>query len=117
MTQIKIYHNPRCSKSRETLALINQHPVEVEIVDYLVNPPSASELAEILKKLKLKPRDIMRSKETEYTDSGLNNPELSEAQQIQLMVAHPKVIERPLVVCGDQAVIGRPPENVLQLLK
>ncbi|MGX5201644.1 arsenate reductase (glutaredoxin) [Aliikangiella sp. IMCC44632] len=116
MAKLTIYHNPRCSKSRQTLELMVNNNAEVEVIEYLKNPPSEQQLGQILAALKLTPQEIMRKKEAEYKAAGLDNLELSEAQQIKLMVANPKVIERPIVVKGKKAIIGRPPENVLALL-
>lgn len=113
---IKIYHNPRCSKSRQTLQLLTEQSIEPEIVEYLNTPPSAAELAEVLNMLGLKPRELMRTKEAEYKESGADNPELSDAQLIALMVANPKLIERPIVIKDGKAAIGRPPEQVLDIL-
>ena len=116
MSQFTIYHNPRCSKSRQTLELLKQNNIEPEIVEYLKTPPSTETLQTILSALNLEPKAIMRQAESEYKESGLDNPELSHDQQIQLMTEYPKVIQRPIVVCGDKAIIGRPPENVLELI-
>lgn len=116
MADFKIYHNPRCSKSRQTLEILNDKGVSVEVIEYLKNPPSKQELKTVLKALDLNPQDIMRKKEAEYKEAGLDNTELSVDQQLEQMIAFPKVIERPIVVKGKQAVIGRPPENVLTLL-
>lgn len=113
---IKIYHNPRCSKSRQTLQLLNEQGVEPEIVEYLKAPPSVAELTEVLQMLGIGPRELMRRKETEYKQSGADNPQLSDSELIQLMVAHPKLIERPIVIHNGKAAIGRPPEQVLELL-
>ncbi|WP_444994265.1 arsenate reductase (glutaredoxin) [Aliikangiella sp. IMCC44359] len=115
MAKFTIYHNPRCSKSRQTLELLNDNGADVEIVEYLKNPPTVEELTNVLSALKLSPQEVMRKKEAEYKESGLNNTDLSEEEQIKLMVAFPKVIERPIVVKGKKAVVGRPPENVLKL--
>lgn len=116
MSEIQIYHNPRCSKSRETLALLQEHGHQVQVIEYLKDTPSAAELKTLLKKLGLKARDLLRNKEQEYSDLGLGNPALSDDEIINTMVAHPKLIERPIVVVGKQARIGRPPENVLEIL-
>ena len=116
MSQYKIYHNPRCSKSRQTLEILNSKGVDVEIVEYLKTPPSAQELDSVISALGLEPQEVMRKKEAEYKESGLNDASLSRDQQIKLMVANPKVIERPIVITGNKAVIGRPPENVLDLI-
>lgn len=118
MTQkVVIYHNPRCSKSRQTLQLLNEHGVEPEVIEYLKTPPSKSELKRILKQLGLRPRDLMRRKEAEYKSSGADDPGLSDDQLIDLMLAHPKLIERPIVVGPERTVIGRPPENALEIIK
>ncbi|MET1253643.1 arsenate reductase (glutaredoxin) [Aliikangiella maris] len=117
MAKFKIYHNPRCSKSRQTLDLLHENDADVEVIEYLKTPPTAEELTTILASLKLSPQALMRKKEAEYQAAGLNDETLSEAQQIQLMTENPKVIERPIVVKGKKAVIGRPPENVLVFFK
>ena len=113
---LKIYHNPRCSKSRQTLHLLQERSMTPEVVEYLKTPPSTQELADILQMLGLGPRDLMRRKEAEYKSSGADNPELSDAELIELMVAHPKLIERPIVISNGKAAIGRPPEQVLDIL-
>ena len=117
MKKLTIYHNPRCSKSRETLALIQQHNIEPSIVLYLETPPSTTELASLLARLRLKPRDLLRQSEPEYKTLLLNNMALSDIALINAMVKHPKLIERPIVATAQKAVIGRPPENVLELIK
>lgn len=114
--KITMYHNPRCSKSRQTLELLRDRGVEPKIVEYLSTPPSAGELDEILKRLNLEPRDLMRKQEPEYREAGLDNPELDRAQLIQGMIENPRIIERPIVVTEDKAAVGRPPENVLSIL-
>jgi arsenate reductase len=111
----KIYHNPRCSKSRQTLELIQKQGYEPDIIKYLETPPAVKELEEILSLLNLQPRDMMRKGESEYKDKAMNNPSLSSVQLIELMHKHPKIIERPIVVFNEKAIIGRPPENVLAL--
>lgn len=113
---VTILHNPRCSKSRQTLALLEENGVQPTIVDYLKSPPSAGEIADILAKLGLEPRGLMRTKEAEYKEQGLDNPSLSRDQLIDAMVATPKLIERPVVLANDKAAIGRPPEQVLDIL-
>jgi len=113
---VKILHNPRCSKSRKTLALIEQAGVEPEVVLYLETPPAADELDEILGKLGLEPMELVRRGEEIYKELGLGGRELSRQELIDLMVAHPKLIERPIVIAGERAVLGRPPENVTELL-
>ena len=116
MANYTIYHNPRCSKSRQTLALLEEQGVDVEIIEYLKTPPSRRRLKAILDALDLEPQDIMRKREAEYKEAGLDDASLSRTAQIDAMIAFPKVIERPIVTKGDQAVIGRPPENVLSLI-
>ncbi|MAD76862.1 MAG: arsenate reductase (glutaredoxin) [Rheinheimera sp.] len=113
---ITIYHNPRCSKSREALALLQQHCEHIAVIEYLKTPPTAAELAAILMKLNISARELLRSKEEEYRNLQLNNPALSEQQLINTMVEHPRLIERPIVVKGDQAAIGRPLSNISALL-
>lgn len=117
MSDIRIYHNPRCSKSRETLALLQEQGIEPTVVEYLKETPNATELSELLQKLGMQARQLMRDKEDEYKALGLDNPELSENELIQAMVTHPKLIERPIVVVGNQARIGRPPHLVLEIIK
>ncbi|WP_299005991.1 arsenate reductase (glutaredoxin) [uncultured Shewanella sp.] len=116
MTQVSIYHNPRCSKSRQTLALLEENHCQITIIEYLKTPPSAQTLTQILDLLALTPRELMRKKEAEYKALNLQDETLSSADLIQAMVSNPKLIERPIVVTDTQAVIGRPPENVLALL-
>lgn len=113
---LTIYHNPRCSKSRQTLALIEAANSDVEIVEYLKNPPSIETLANILKLLGGEPRAMMRTKEDEYKIQSLADENITTNELLAAMAATPKLIERPIVVCGDKACIGRPPENVLALL-
>ena len=113
---VKIYHNPRCSKSRETLKLVEEQGVELEIIEYLKHPPTAAELQDVLNKLGLKPRQLMRSKEAEYKDNGLDDPALSDAELIEAMIRIPKLIERPIVLANNKAAVGRPPESVLGIL-
>jgi len=113
---VTIYHNPRCGKSRQTLGLIREAGVEPEIVEYLKDPPSAPQLERILKSLGLEPRDVMRRNEKVYKELGLAKRELSRKEAIRFLVENPILIERPIVVKGKKAVLGRPPENVHELL-
>jgi arsenate reductase len=113
---VKIFHNPRCSKSRQTLQLLQEQGVEPEIIEYLKTPPTQAELEDILKKLDMQPRDLMRKKEAEYKAAGLDNPDLDTDALIHGMVQNPKLIERPIVLANDKAAIGRPPEDVLAIL-
>ena len=114
---ITIYHNNRCSKSRDTLALLKEKGIEPKIVAYLETPPDAATLRGLLKKLGLADaRALMRKGEDEYKALNLADPSLSQDALINAMVANPKLIERPIVVNGNQAALGRPPENVLAIL-
>jgi arsenate reductase len=113
---IEIYHNPRCSKSRQTLHLIQDQGIEPDVVEYLKTPPDKKTLKQILKMLGLKPRDLMRKKESEYKQNQLDDPNLTQEQLIDAMIAHPKLIERPIVIKDGKAAIGRPPEKVLEIL-
>lgn len=114
---ITIYHNPRCSKSRAALELLASRGLTPDIVHYLDTPPDAATLRKLLKQLGLPARALLRQKEAEYTELGLSDPTLSDAALIAAMVTHPRLIERPIATDGRRAVIGRPPENVLELLK
>jgi arsenate reductase len=113
---ITIYHNPRCSKSRQTLALLEERGFRPKIVLYLDNPPTEKELQKILKGLGKKPRDVMRKKEAPFKALNLGEESLDEAALIRAMVENPILIERPIVVKGNKAAIGRPPEAVLEIL-
>lgn len=115
-SKVTIYHNPRCSKSRETLALLQSKGIEPTIVEYLKDPPSAATLKKLLKQLGLKPRELLRTKEEEYSAAGLDRSSVSDARVIAAMVEHPVLIERPIVVANGKAAIGRPPEAVLAIL-
>ncbi|MES0371546.1 MAG: arsenate reductase (glutaredoxin) [Mariprofundaceae bacterium] len=112
---VTIYHNPRCSKSRQTLALIQEKGIEPDIIEYLTSPPSEAELDQILTLLDKEPSELMRKGEDEYKQH-FKGKELSRAEIISLMVQYPKVIERPVVVHGNRAAVGRPPESVLDIL-
>lgn len=111
-----IYHNPRCSKSRQTLALLEERGIQPEIIKYLETPPDAQTLDRLLNMLGKEPRELMRRQEAEYKALGLDDPALSRETLIQAMVEHPKLIERPIVVQGERAALGRPPEDVLEIL-
>ena len=113
---VVIYHNPRCSKSRQGLQFLRDQGVEPEIVTYLDSPPDKKELARILDLLGLEPRLAMRTKESEYKENDLGNDALSREELIEAMVKHPRLIERPIVVSGKKAVIGRPTEKILEVL-
>ncbi len=113
---VTIWHNPRCSKSRQTLTLLREHGVEPEIVEYLKTPPAAGELEAVLDKLGMEPRDLMRRKEAAYREAGLDDPALGRRALVEAMSAHPVLIERPVVLAKGKAALGRPPENVLAIL-
>jgi arsenate reductase len=113
---VTIYHNPRCSKSRATLELLKSKGIEPTVIEYLKTPPSASELEDILAKLNMEPRDLMRKGEAVYKEAGLDNPALDRKALIAAMVENPILIERPVVLANEKAAIGRPPENVLKIL-
>ncbi len=113
---VTIYHNPRCSKSRATLQLLEARGLKPKIIDYLTTPPSAAELKAILERLKLQPQDLLRKGEPRYTELGLKDRDLSDDELIALMVENPILIERPIVVAGNKAGIGRPPEAVLAIV-
>lgn len=115
-TDVTIYHNPRCSKSRAALDLLREQGLEPHIVEYLKNPPSESELAAILKLLDMEPRELMRRKEEDYTRANLDNPELTRGELIEALHNHPRLIERPIVLANGKAALGRPPESVLEIL-
>jgi arsenate reductase len=112
----RLYHNPKCSKSRGALDLLRQRGVEPEIVAYVQQPPSVEELRGLLRMLGTGPRGIMRAGESEYAELGLADTALDDEALLAAMHAHPRLIERPIFVRGDRAVIGRPPERVLELL-
>jgi len=113
---VKIYHNPRCSKSRQTLQLLEENGVKAEVIQYLKTPPTAEELDAILNMLDIQPRELMRTKEAEYKATGMDNPDLDRAALVAGMVNTPKLIERPIVLANGKAAIGRPPESVLAIL-
>ncbi len=116
MSEVAIYHNPRCSKSRQTLQLLEQHDIQPKVIDYLNNPPSVDELRDLLHQLGfISARELMRSKETIYKELDLASV-TDENELLDAMTAHPKLIERPVVVCNGKARLGRPPEAVLDIL-
>jgi arsenate reductase len=113
--KVTIYHNPRCSKSRQTLQLLRDQSVDPVIVEYLKNPPDAQKISELLKALNLTAADLLRTGEAEYRDLGLDGEDVTEEQRIRAMASHPRLIQRPIVVRGSRARLGRPPESVLEL--
>lgn len=114
--KVTIYHNPRCSKSRQALALLEERGIEPEIIEYLKDPPSATRLREILRMLGMKPRELMRKGEEVYRKRRLDNEKLTDSELIDAMVRDPILIERPIVVAGRRAVVGRPPGKVLEII-
>tara|TARA_B100000686_G_scaffold71478_1_gene77235 strand:+ start:6487 stop:6834 length:348 start_codon:yes stop_codon:yes gene_type:complete len=113
---ITIYHNPKCSKSRQTLKILEEQATGIDVIEYLKNPPTFKKLKEIISLLKISPRDLMRKKEAEYKDLELYDSDLSDEGLIESMVKHPILIERPIVLANGKAVLGRPPENVLNII-
>jgi arsenate reductase (glutaredoxin) len=114
--ELTIYHNPSCSKSRTTLALLQENNLEPTIIEYLKTPLSIEELEHILGCLQAQPRDIIRAGQSEYEQANLDNTELDRTQLLKAIVEHPILLQRPIVTDGNKAVIGRPPENVLSLI-
>jgi len=112
---MKIYHNPRCSKSRQTLQLINDSGKKIEIIEYLIEPPTFEELKSIIEQLGITPEELLRKNESIFKEQFKGKP-YSDDEWIQIMIEHPKLIERPIVIEGKKAVLGRPPENVRELL-
>ncbi|WP_281300521.1 MULTISPECIES: arsenate reductase (glutaredoxin) [unclassified Iodidimonas] len=113
---MELWHNPRCSKSRQTLALLDARGVDLVIRRYLETPPSADEIAHALKLLGMTPRQLLRRGEAAYQDLGLDDPDKSDEDLIAAMAAHPILIERPILIGTDRAALGRPPEQVLDIL-
>lgn len=116
MDQIVVYHNPNCSKSLATLALLDENDVQAEVIHYLETPPTIDELKELVAMLQLGIRDLLRRSEPDYDNLGLDDPELSDEIVYDLVCRHPILIQRPIVVKGDTAIIARPPEAVLALI-
>ena len=116
MSDVIIWHNPRCSKSRQTLQLLRDRGIEPTIVEYLKTPPSEAELTHALADLGMKPRELMRKKEPPYKELSLADESLTEAELVAAMASHPVLIERPIVFVDGRAAVGRPPDNILVLL-
>ena len=114
--KVRIFHNPRCSKCRLTMEILENEGVTISVIEYLKTPPDSSELDEVLDLLGLEPRDLMRKHEAPYKENRLDNPDLSHEQLIQAMIDNPVLIERPVIINGNKATIGRPPEKVLDIL-
>ena len=113
---VTIYFNPKCSKCRLSLELLEQKGQQAEVIEYLNTPPDATTLASILDMLGMEPRELMRKREQEYTEAGLDNPGLSRADLINAMIEYPRLIERPIVIKNGKAILGRPPEKILDIL-
>jgi len=114
--KVRIFHNPKCSKCRLTMDILDDKGVETTVVEYLNTPPDNNELNEVLELLGIEPRELMRKHETPYKENNLDNPDLSREQLIQAMIDNPILIERPIIINGNKATIGRPPEKVLDIL-
>ncbi len=114
--KVTIYHNPRCSKSRSALQILQEKGIQAEIVEYLRTPPDRATLTRLLQTMNMEPRDLMRKTEPEYKAAGLDDEALTSDQLLDAMIDHPVLIERPIVVVGDKAVLGRPPERILEIL-
>jgi arsenate reductase len=114
--ELTIFHNPRCSKSRQTLALLEARGLKPQVIEYLATPPDAATLNRLIRMLGVSARDLIRKGEPEYRALGLDDPALDDAALVAAMTEHPRLIERPIVVAGNRARIGRPPETVLELL-
>lgn len=113
---VRIFHNSSCSKCRLTMDILNDKGVNATVIEYLNTPPDFAELSEVLDLLRIEPRELMRKHEAPYTENNLSNPELSRDQLIQAMIDNPILIERPIIINGNKATIGRPPEKVLDIL-
>jgi len=113
---VRIFHNPKCSKCRLTMDILNDKNIETTVVEYLNTPPDSAELNNVLELLDMQPRELMRKHEAPYTDNNLDNTDLSREQLIQAMIDNPILIERPIIISGNKATIGRPPEKVLDIL-
>jgi len=111
-----IYHNPKCSKSRETLQILQDHEIEMEIIDYLEDPPTPQELGRIIEMLGVSARDLMRSTEPVYKDADLDDDSLSDDDIIEAICEYPALLQRPIVISGNKAIIGRPPARVLEII-
>lgn len=116
MSKVTIWHNPRCSKSRETLTLLQSGDSDIEVVEYLKAPPSTAEIEKTLRLLRMQPRDLMRHHEKEYRDNHLDNPDLTRQQLTSALHSFPILLQRPIVFANGQARIGRPPSDVLEIL-
>jgi len=117
MTDVTLYHNPLCSKSRAVLALLEENDVDLDIVYYMDNPPDVKQLKSLLRKLGLGVRDVLRRSEEDYETLGLDDDDLADEIVLDLLAKHPQLLQRPIVVIGNKAIIGRPPERVLTFIE
>ncbi|MCB1670661.1 MAG: arsenate reductase (glutaredoxin) [Gammaproteobacteria bacterium] len=117
MTSVTLYHNPRCSKSRAVLALLEENDISPELVYYMDNPPDVKQLKALMKKLGMQVRDVLRRNEPEYEELGLDDENLAEEIVLDLLARHPRLLQRPIVVADGRAIIGRPPEAVLPFIE
>lgn len=113
---LTIYHNPNCSKSRETLDILDQHNVRPKVIQYLDTPPTQSDINKIVKMLGVAPAELLRTTEPAYIDADYNVDTMSDIEIIEAIVQHPSLLQRPIIICGDKAVIGRPPIRVLDII-
>lgn len=113
---ITIYHNPNCSKSRETLQILGQHKIQPQVIEYLDTPPSQSEISQIVKKLGVAPIDLLRTTEKAYLEAGYQAELMTDEDIIEAIAKHPSLLQRPIVICGNKAIIGRPPIKVLDII-
>jgi arsenate reductase (glutaredoxin) len=116
MLELTIYHNPKCSKSRQTLDIIESNNIKPKIKLYLKEEITYDELNDVLKKLNIRPRELLRKNEAEYKENNMQDPSISDKEIIRLMISFPKLIERPIVISKDKAILGRPPENVMSMI-
>ena len=114
--ELTIYHNPSCSKSRETLQILEYHKFLPRIIEYLDTPPSALKISEIVKKLGLAPIDLLRTTEKAYIDAKYQADLMTDQEIIEAIVKHPSLLQRPIVICGNKAIIGRPPATVMDII-
>ena len=114
--KLTIYHNPKCSKSRETLSILEENNKTPVIIEYLKQPPSCETLSNIVTKLNISPKELVRTADQAYKDTGLDIDSMTDSEVIEAICNHPEILQRPIVVCGDKAVIGRPPGNVLDII-
>jgi len=116
MQKITLYHNPRCTKSRQTLQLLRENDIEPKIIEYMEEPLSKTELKRLIKLLGISPRELMRKTEADYKSNQLSDTDLSDDALIEAMLEFPKIMQRPIVVKGNKAVLGRPPENIMEII-